>query len=155
MKLREHAQAVEDALLAFWTQSLKADSEEELRSNARVSAYFITELAKRWAERRYYEKTHNKELTIEEAIERSQEATTKFFQRKQRRRAPKEMKETLRDSQDLIAFLEGNEEPSEEPDEQQQPDNQEEPEQNKTEELEEQSHEPVPGSAPYPTVPTK
>ena len=159
MKLREHAAAVEDALMAFFVRSSDAQSDEQVVANCKFTAYYITELAKRWAERRYFEKQHGRELTIEEAIARSQEATEKFFERKRRRRAPREMKDKLRETADLRAFLEGHEEPGGEEHEHQDPDQQHEPHQDEPQEVEEQSpappSEPVPGSAPYPTVPTE
>lgn len=140
MKLREHADAVEEALIAFFARSVKEESDAEVLSNARVSAYYITELTKRWAERKYYEKQHGKELTIEEAIERSAEATTKFFARKERRRAPREMREALKENADLLAFLDGEEEKQpEKPEPDVQSDNHDEQSHDKDDELEKES----------------
>ena len=152
MKLREHAEAVENALYGFFVKSMEeAETEEDVIANVKVTAYFITELAKRWAERRYVEKQTGKEMTIEEAVQRSQEATTKFFERKQRRRAPREMRAALQDTADLRAFLDGNEEPDGSEQERQENHEEHQSEDDKSKELEYNSNTPtesLPDSTP-------
>ena len=104
MDIPEFAHAMEDALLGYERNCRGLDEDAILR-NTKYSAFFMVEMAKRWAERKYDFKRLNREVTIEETVEKSLKATDKYFQRQERKRAPAELRETNAAADELFAYL--------------------------------------------------
>jgi hypothetical protein len=104
MDIPEYAHAIEDALLGYERNCRGLDEDAVLR-NTKYSAFFLVEMAKRWAERKYDFKRLNREVTIEETVEKSLKATDKYFQRQERKRAPEALRETNADAEELFAYL--------------------------------------------------
>jgi hypothetical protein len=105
MDIPDFAHAIEDALLGYERNCRGLDEDAVLR-NTKYSAFFMVEMAKRWAERKYDYKRLNREVTIEETVEKSLKATDKYFQRQERKRAPEALRETNADAEELFAYLE-------------------------------------------------
>ena len=120
MDLRQYSDSIQQTLLYFFINS-EHEPEELVTHNASFTAYYITEMAKRWAERRYHQKRTGKEMAIEEAVEKSLEATKKFFRSQERKAAPAQLANTMADAEDLFAFLEEKPKVKEEPPEEDSP----------------------------------
>lgn len=114
MDLRQYSDSMQQTLLHFLVDSENED-EAAVMFNSAFTSYYITEMAKRWAERRYHEKRTGNEMTIEEAAQKSHEATKKFFRSQERKAAPARLAETMADSEELFAFLEEKPKVKEEP----------------------------------------
>ena len=114
MDLRQYSDSIQQTLLHFLV-GCENEPEEVVMHNAAFTAYYITEMSKRWAERRYHEKRTGKEMAIEEAVEKSLEATKKFFRSQERKAAPARLAETMGDAEELFAFLEEKPNVKEEP----------------------------------------
>ena len=104
MDIPEFAHALEDALLGYHANSREAEEGDVLR-NTKYTAFFMVEMAKRWAERKYDFRRLNREVTIEETVAKSLKATDKYFQRQERKRAPAELRETNDAADELFAYL--------------------------------------------------
>ena len=95
---------MEDALIGYYVNTSNQGEEAFLR-NTKYTAFFMVEMAKRWAERKYDFRRLNREVTIEETVEKSMKATEKYFQRQERKRAPEALRETNADAEELFAYL--------------------------------------------------
>lgn len=104
MDIPDFSHAIEDALLGY-ERNCRGVDEDDLLRNTKYAAFFMVEMAKRWAERKYDFKRLNREVTIEETVEKSMKATDKYFQRQERKRAPAELRETNSVADDLYAYL--------------------------------------------------
>jgi len=114
MDLIQLASAYEQGLMKFFADSEQSPDDIVIR-NVKFTAYYFTELTKRWTERKYLAKVNGKEVTIEEAVERSLKATDSFFRRQDRKHASERLAATVADADDLFSFLQQKPETKEEP----------------------------------------
>lgn len=105
MDLLDYSNSIQETLLKFLAGSENQEGDVVIY-NSLFAAYHITEMTKRWHERRYQEKVTGKEVTIKDAYEKSQEATRKHFRSLERRQAPQQLAETIVDASELFALLE-------------------------------------------------
>jgi hypothetical protein len=114
MDLLQYSDSIQQTLLRFLVESENED-DDVVMHNSNFTAYYLVELSKRWAERKYIFKKTGVEVTIEDAAKQSLEATQKFFRSKERRAAPARLAEMMVDSEELFAFLEEKPNVKEEP----------------------------------------
>ena len=105
MDLLQYSDSVQQTLLHFLV-GCENEPEDVVMHNSNFTAYYLVELSKRWAERKYIFKKTGVEVTIEDAAKQSLEATQKFFRSKERRAAPARLAETMADAEELFDFLE-------------------------------------------------
>ncbi len=114
MDLLEYSDSIQQTLLHFLV-GCENEPEDVVMHNSNFTAYYMTEMTKRWAERKYIFKKTGVEVTIEDASKQSLEATQKFFRSKERKAAPARLAETMADAEELFAFLEEKPKTEEEP----------------------------------------
>lgn len=114
MDIPDYAGAIEDALLAYHANVENGD-DDNLLLYTRFTSCFIVEMSKRWAERKYIFRRTGVEMTIEECIQKSKEATDKFFRSEVRRAAPALLAKTMDEAEDLFAYLEHEPKPKDDP----------------------------------------
>lgn len=114
MDIPDYAGAIEDALLAYHANVENGDDDNLLRYT-RFTTCFIVEMSKRWAERKYIFKRTGVEVTIQECVQKSMEATEKFFRRAERKAAPENLSRAMSEAEELFAFLEQEPKPKEDP----------------------------------------
>ena len=76
MDIPDYAHAIETALLSYHANVEGYDDDNLLRYT-RFTSYFLVEMSKRWAERKYIAKRTGKEMPIDECVQKSMEATEK------------------------------------------------------------------------------
>jgi len=114
MDIPDYAGAIEDALLAYHANVENGDDDNLLRYT-RFTTCFIVEMSKRWAERKYIFKRTGVEVTIQECVQKSMEATEKFFRRAERKAAPENLSRAMSEAEELFAFLEQEPKPKDDP----------------------------------------
>lgn len=105
MDLLQYSDSIQQTLLHFLV-GCENEPEDVVMHNSNFTAYYLVELSKRWAERKYIFKKTGVEVTIKDAEKQSLEATQKFFRSKERRAAPARLAETMADAEELFDFLE-------------------------------------------------
>ena len=114
MDIPDYAGAIETALLAYHA-NVEGGDDDNLLQYTHFTTYFIVEMSKRWAERKYVFKRMGREVSIDECVQRSMEATQKHFRAKERRAAPAKLTKTMDEAAELFAFLEQEPKPKDEP----------------------------------------
>ena len=147
MDIPEFAHAMEDALIGYYVNTSNQGEEAFLR-NTKYTAFFMVEMAKRWAERKYDFRRLNREVTIEETVEKSMKATEKYFQRQERKRAPEALRETNAAADELFAYLEKKPKAEEKPEQKSDEPSSDAKSKEAQEEVSEPAKDPVPAPSP-------
>lgn len=101
MKIFELSREIQKALFDFYVQC-EGYSEDDVLRNAKVTAFYVTELAKRWGDGR--------KMPIKKAVARSKKETRSWL----RKKAQQNLKEQLGQSKELLELIGGAEAPEEE-----------------------------------------